>query len=96
MATSLKRSWMRALLTSCIVLIAGLSAAQAASAATITTTGWHTVCAESLTNYLQLGGTVTLHEGHIFQVYAFSDGGNIVWGWNLGDRYGWVYNGWFC
>lgn len=57
-------------------------------------TGWHTVCADTLTLYN--GGRVgTIVGGSSFYIDHFGDSGNHAWGW-VGPLYGWVYNGWFC
>ena len=60
-------------------------------------TGWHTVCADSLTLY-NAGPIATIGRGAYFYIDHFGDGINHAWGWVDGhpDYYGWVYNGWFC
>jgi len=68
--------------------------AQPASAATAYNTGWHTVCADSLTMY-NGGYVTTLHWGDSMYIDHFGDGVNHAWG-SANGYYGWVYNGWFC
>jgi len=69
-----------------------------ASAANATQTGWHTVCADSLSEYNQ-GQIATLTWGNSFYIDHFA-GSNHVWGYGYpsggGAYWGWVYNGWFC
>jgi hypothetical protein len=82
-----------------LMAVAMFATAQAASARYVTQSDTDTiveVCAQSLTQHLYLGGTVTLHYGHDFYVTSIGEGGSTVWGYNEGSRYGWVYNGWFC
>lgn len=75
-----------------------LVSAPPASAATARNTGWHDVCANSLTQYNN-GYVQTLDWGDGFDIDHFA-GDNHVWGWgyhNLyGRQWGWVTNGWFC
>lgn len=97
----IRRSILYSLLTLALSAAVGLGAAQSAFAVrSITTTGLHHTCAQSLTNILASGGTVQLHEGHPFTVYEFGSNGidpyAYVFGWNNGGRYGYVNNGWFC
>jgi hypothetical protein len=71
-----------------------LGIAQPASAATAHLTGWHTVCADSLTVH-NAGDVGTLTWGDSFYIDHFGDGINHAWG-SSRVPYGWVYNGWFC
>jgi hypothetical protein len=73
----------------------GFALAQPASAAWAHNLGAHTVCADSLTLHLP-GGDGTLGRGARFDIEHFADSGNHAWGWDANNRYGWVYNGWFC
>jgi hypothetical protein len=70
------------------------TSAQPASAAWANLTGWHTVCARDLSLY-NAGQIGTLHQGDWFNIDHFADSGNHAWGF-FGNKYGWVYNGWFC
>lgn len=74
---------------------AGVAGAQPASAAWAGNLGAHTVCANSLTLHLT-NQDATLGRGARFNIEHFADSGNHAWGWDAYNRYGWVYNGYFC
>ncbi len=74
---------------------------QASYAATAHLTGWHSVCASSLTLHMGGGNNPDLHRGWTFYIDHFADGYNHAWGWAYAPfqvyiGWGWVYNGWFC
>ena len=63
-------------------------------------TGWHTVCANSLTFNRSTYDT-WLRYGDHFYINHFTLDGRHVWGWGYTDDWvdlgwGWVNNGWFC
>lgn len=79
--------------------VSSLVTATPASAAYAHYTGWHTVCAESLTQYNN-GYVQTLRWGDEYYITHFA-GSSHVWGYGFkrdgsSGKYGWVYNGWFC
>ncbi len=60
-------------------------------------TGWHTVCADSLTLRANDGRVLSMRWNDNFYIDHYAEGGNHAWGWWLGPyAYGWVWNGWFC
>jgi hypothetical protein len=68
--------------------------------ATAHLTGWHSICAGSLTLHQAFSDT-PLGWGDQFYIDHFADGYNHAWGWAYGHfggyiGWGWVYNGWFC
>lgn len=71
---------------------------QPANADTAHLTGWHTVCADTLTVYNN-GPVYVLHRGDAFHIDRFTSGIGHTWGQGFDGvfvPYGWVYNGWFC
>lgn len=67
-------------------------------------TGWHRVCANSLTFYVKDPGEYTswLHWGDQFYIHHFGASGDHAWGWAYSSDgwdylgWGWVNNNWFC
>jgi len=89
-----------AILTVIVALVMALTIAAPASAQyryirEWSTSGYYTVCAESLTDHVEGGAIVTLHLGHQFY-YGGTRVGERIYGINQGERWGWVDNGWFC
>lgn len=96
---STSRRGVGTLLATAAVITFSLASAPPASAANATITGWHTVCANSLTQYNN-GYVQTLDWNDYYNIVEFAGDGH-VWGegYHNGSsvgRYGWVYNGWFC